>query len=119
MSNYMKAKALTDKEFNRISKALADPIRLQILEKAVAKGRMSCHDVCEMFPVTNATISHHTKELFDANLVERRKEGQFVYFEVNREVMDAYLGELQRRFGQKTAPKTVAVRLRAARPTGS
>jgi len=98
----MKTKALTDKEFNRISKALADPIRVQILEKSVAKGRMSCHDVCEMFPVTNATISHHTKELFDADLIERRKEGQFVYYEVNSLMVNAYLQELQRRLGAKT-----------------
>jgi ArsR family transcriptional regulator len=47
--------------------------------------------------VSQATISHHLKELATAGLLERRKDGQFAYYSFKREVMAAYLDELSTR----------------------
>lgn len=90
---------LTASEFTRISKALADPHRSEILEKAAAVGELSCSHLCTQFSVSQATISHHLKELATAGLLERRKDGQFAYFKFRSDVMAAYVEELERRMG--------------------
>jgi ArsR family transcriptional regulator, arsenate/arsenite/antimonite-responsive transcriptional repressor len=83
----------------RISKALADPQRCDILTRAAAAGELSCAAIVAEFSVSQATISHHLKELSTAGLLERRKEGQFAHYRFRPEIMAAYLAELQRRMG--------------------
>ncbi|HEX8422203.1 MAG TPA: metalloregulator ArsR/SmtB family transcription factor [Pyrinomonadaceae bacterium] len=92
-------------QFQRIAKALADPRRFEILEVNVTAGdEMCCGEVVECFPVAQATVSHHLKELTDAGLVETRAEGQFKLLRARPEVLAEYIGELQRRVGaQRTA----------------
>lgn len=88
---------LTATEFTRIARALADPQRCEILESAAAAGEISCAVIANKCPVSQATCSHHLKELANAGLLERRKEGQFGYYRFLPEVMEAYVDELQRR----------------------
>jgi len=63
----------------RISKALADETRLRIFEAISARGRMNCGEIVSLRGVTPATVSHHLRILADAELIECRREGQFVY----------------------------------------
>jgi ArsR family transcriptional regulator, arsenate/arsenite/antimonite-responsive transcriptional repressor len=88
---------LTSLEFNRIAKALSDPQRCEMLEKISESSELSCAAICEKFPLTQATISHHLKELLTAGLVDRRKEGQFGYYRFCPDAMAAYVDELKRR----------------------
>ncbi len=90
---------IDDTDFNRIAKALADPQRREILERtaAASAGEMCCSEILAECPVSQATISHHLKELATAGLLERRKRGQFAYFHFRPEIMNAYLEELSRR----------------------
>ena len=67
------------KKIERISKALADETRLQIFGAIAAKRDMTCGELVTMRRVTPATVSHHLKILLDAELIECRKEGQFVH----------------------------------------
>ena len=87
---------LTASDFSRIAKALADPQRCEILER-IAAGELCCSEIVAECAVSQATISHHLKELATAGLLERRKKGQFAYFNFRPEVMAAYLEELGRR----------------------
>lgn len=89
---------LATEEFDRISKALADPQRREILQKLVAR-RMNCSDVHAMFNVSQPTVSHHLKELATAGILDKEKQGQFCFYQVNAEVLTAYVTELQRRLG--------------------
>src|SRR5467141_1855708 len=89
---------LATEEFDRISKALADPQRREILQKLVAR-RMNCSDVHALFDVSQPTVSHHLKELATAHVVEKDKQGQFCFYHVNNDVLSAYVSELQRRLG--------------------
>ena len=85
-------------QFQRIAKALADPRRFEILEVITgAGGELCCGDVVECFPVAQATVSHHLKELTDAGLVETRSEGQFKYLRARTDVLAQYADELKRR----------------------
>ncbi len=90
---------LATEEFDRISKALADPQRRAILQKLAMTGKLNCSDVQSFFEVSQPTISHHLKELSIAGVVEREKQGQFCYYHVNSDVLSAYITELQRRLG--------------------
>lgn len=86
-------------QFQRIAKALADPRRFEILEVIAAGEEMCCGEVVEKFPVAQATVSHHIKELADAGLIETRAEGQFKYLRARPEVLAEYVEQLARRVG--------------------
>ena len=91
-------------QFQRIAKALADPRRFKILEVIAASGEMCCGDVAECFPVAQATVSHHLKELNDAGLIEMRAEGQFKYLRARPESLAEYVEQLSSRVGFQKNP---------------
>src|SRR5262245_7058703 len=90
---------MDNRRFQKVAKALADPRRFEIFQKIVtasAEG-MHCGAVCEELPVSQATVSHHLKELTEAGLLETRSAGQFKYWSANIDVMNEYIDELQNR----------------------
>ncbi|GAC1446184.1 MAG: metalloregulator ArsR/SmtB family transcription factor [Pyrinomonadaceae bacterium] len=91
-------------QFQRIAKALADPRRFEILEVIAAGGEMCCGEVVERFPVAQATVSHHLKELTDAGLIETRSKGQFKYLRACPEVLTEYVKQLSARMGVRQMP---------------
>lgn len=99
---------LTEKQFDLIAKALADPRRMQVLEVIAGERECPCQKLREEFPVSKATISHHIKELVRAGLVEAHRDGQFLHCEVRREMLEAYTAELLRRAGGKGPITSVA-----------
>jgi ArsR family transcriptional regulator len=84
-------------QFQRIAKALADPRRFEILEHIAKQSEVGCRRLCGCFPVRQATISHHLKELASAGLVESRRDGQFVYYRTRPAVLETYMAELRRK----------------------
>lgn len=68
-------------------KALADPIRREILN-LLKKGKMSAGDISNHFPVTAASISRHLSVLKDADLIRDRREGKFIFYELNTSVLE-------------------------------
>jgi ArsR family transcriptional regulator, arsenate/arsenite/antimonite-responsive transcriptional repressor len=89
--------ALTAKQFELVAKALADPRRMALLESIGSEREYSCQKLCMEFPVSKGTVSHHMKELVRAGLIQSRREGQYRFYEVRREVLAAYTAELMRR----------------------
>jgi ArsR family transcriptional regulator len=88
---------LTAREFQAVAKALADPRRMALLEAIGSEREYSCQKLCSHAGVTKGTVSHHVRELLRAGLIEERKEGQYAFYEVRREVLAAYAAELLRR----------------------
>jgi ArsR family transcriptional regulator len=86
--------ALTSEQFNRITKALADPRRFEILQRIADCKEMACNDLKSDLPITPATLSHHIKELSDAGLIELRREGKFMHMQLRRSVWKEYLARL-------------------------
>ena len=91
--------------FHKIAKALADPRRFEIFETIAAGEEMCCGSISDCFPVSQATVSHHLKELADAGLIEARSEGQFKYFSARRDVLASYVDELTGRISKKPRAK--------------
>ncbi len=88
---------MTNDQFHRINKVLGDPTRFEILEQMAASDELPCAKLAEQLPVSQATISHHLKELDAAGLIEARREGKFAYFRLKRKVWNEYLKEIRRR----------------------
>lgn len=68
-------------------KALSDPIRREILN-LLKKGRMSAGDIVDKFDVTGASISRHLSVLKDADLIRDKREGKYIYYELNASVLE-------------------------------
>jgi ArsR family transcriptional regulator len=98
-----KAKTTTELapgQFTRIAKALADPRRFAMLETISSALECPNQALCDGFPVSKATVSHHLKELVQAGLVEPEREGQYVTYRVRSDVVNAYAAEVFRRLGK-------------------
>jgi len=93
---------MDQKELARISKALSDPTRLRIFEGLSSKKEMFCGQVVEQCGLTPGTISHHLKILADANLIETRREGQFIYMRSKPETIRDYGRALAKMAGKKS-----------------
>ncbi len=66
-----------------VAKALADPIRVQLVDVLRAHAGEVC--VCELTPlfdVSQPTVSHHLKVLRDAGLVGVERRGLWAYYYV-------------------------------------
>ena len=85
---------MDSEQFRRISKALADPRRYEILSRIGKCRELACSQVRGELPITAATLSHHIKELVNAGLIEVRREGQFVHMKLRRKVWREYLSRL-------------------------
>ncbi len=81
---------MTTAEVAKISKALADPTRLQIYEEIAARPDLYCGEIIEKYELSPGTVSHHLKILLEAGLIECRREGQFVHNRAVPETMRAY-----------------------------
>ena len=68
-------------------KALSDPIRREILN-LLKQGRMSAGDIVERFEVTGASISRHLSVLKEADLIRDKREGKYIYYELNASVLE-------------------------------
>jgi ArsR family transcriptional regulator, arsenate/arsenite/antimonite-responsive transcriptional repressor len=99
---------MDQKELARIAKALSDPTRLRIFQSVSSAGEMFCGQVVERCGLSPGTTSHHLKILSDANLIETRREGQFVYMKPRPETIREYGRALAKLARQKAAGKTKA-----------
>ena len=85
-------------------KALADPVRLSILEFlwspsaqefGTQEGICAC-DVQDFLGVTQPTVSYHMKILIQAGLVTAQKRGKWVYYECITEGLTEVIEYLDR-----------------------
>lgn len=88
---------LDGEAFLRIAKALSDPNRLEILERVAAEGDITCADLLGSFSISQATMSHHLRELREVGLLACEKDGKCVRLRLVAGAMAAYRDELARR----------------------
>ena len=83
---------MSNSEIEKISKALGDPYRLQIIEAVKNRtGQMQCSAINDMLDLAQPTISHHIRQLVDAGLLVAQKDGRTTSYEINHVVMNDYI----------------------------
>lgn len=86
---------MDSKKFERISKALSDPNRIVILQKfRKKKDCLHCSEIHDMLDLAQPSISHHLKQLVDADLLIPEKEGRNLKYALNKAVLDDYIAFL-------------------------
>jgi ArsR family transcriptional regulator, arsenate/arsenite/antimonite-responsive transcriptional repressor len=78
-----------------IAKAIADPVRLQLVDVLRKHAGKVC--VCELVPLfdlAQPTVSHHLRVLREAGLIESEKRGLWAYYYVLPGTLDELAGWL-------------------------
>lgn len=68
-------------------KALSDPTRREILN-LLKKGSLSAGEISEHFSVSFAAISRHLSVLKEADLIRDKRDGKYIYYELNASVLE-------------------------------
>jgi ArsR family transcriptional regulator len=75
-----------------VFRALADPVRLELLARVAAYGPVCVCHLEEQLPYSQSRISKHLGTLRRAGLVSARREGSWAYYETSEEML-ALAGE--------------------------
>ena len=78
-------------------RALADPLRLKIVELLRSQELCVC-ELCERLNVNQSKLSFHLKHLKEASLVSSRQEGRWMYYSLNAfqfKLLEEYLTKYQ------------------------
>ena len=68
-------------------RARADPTRREILN-LLKGGRLSAGEITEHFPMTAAAVSRHLSVLKEADLIRDKREGKYIYYDMNASVLE-------------------------------
>jgi len=80
------------KKIEKISKALGDPYRLSIVDSIrKQKDWMTCTCILGNYDLAQSTMSHHLKQLVDADILVAEKDGRNARYLINQETMEEYV----------------------------
>lgn len=82
-----------------VFKALSDENRQRMLLALEENGEMSVGQLVERFGLSQPTMSHHLGVLKNAGLVNDRREGQFIYYSINRNWLSECCNDYLSHFG--------------------
>ena len=75
---------------NQTLKALADPVRRNILEM-LKQGPKSAGEIAQAFELAPATVSYHLSQLKKAGLLLEEKKKNFIYYSLDITVFEEIL----------------------------
>lgn len=76
-------------------KAIADPVRLDLLMRVASVPEMPCTVLVEEAHIAKSTVSYHMRTLRTAGLIEVRKEGRNYFYTFLPDSMHALTSALQ------------------------
>lgn len=74
-------------EYASLFKVLADETRLKIIDM-LSCGELCACKILESFKITQPTLSYHMKILCDSGLVSGRRDGIWMNYSINSELLD-------------------------------
>jgi ArsR family transcriptional regulator len=96
------------RELAKVLKALSDETRLRVVNLILERECCVC-EVMQALGISQTRASRNLSLLCDAGLLERRKEGLWTLYSVNREDLPAHLAELLDAVHQTLATDRAAV----------
>jgi ArsR family transcriptional regulator len=80
--------ALDAERLARIAKALAEPVRVNILDVLRRHGDAVCQcELVPLFDIPQSTLSHHVTKLVKAGLVEVERRHKWAYYSVSPDAL--------------------------------
>ena len=71
-----------------VAKALAEPLRVNILDVLRRHGEPLCQcELVPLFDIPQSTLSHHVNKLVGAGLVEVERRHKWVYYSVSTDAL--------------------------------
>lgn len=77
--------------YKKLFKAIASDERIEILRLLKQNGEMFAQDIEKHFYMEQSTASHHLNTLLKAGAVKNRKSGRYIYYSLNKTVIDEIL----------------------------
>lgn len=79
--------ALASEQARQLLKALADPVRLDVVQ-ALAHGERCVCELTEQLNLAQSRLSFHLKVLREAGLIAAREQGRWVYYSLRPEAIE-------------------------------
>ena len=76
------------KQYAYLLKALSDETRIKIVDM-LSKGELCACNILEEFKITQPTLSYHMKTLSDSGLVSARRDGVWMKYSINRDILES------------------------------
>ena len=70
-----------------VAKALADPVRVQLLDAIRQRDEVCQCDLHPLFDLSQPTISHHLRKLADAGLIRVERRGRWAYYSTDHDAL--------------------------------
>ena len=100
------AEPLEQQRARQLLKALADPLRLDLVQALSGGERCVCDLVADL-NLAQSRLSFHLKVMREAGLIEARVEGRWIYYRLRRDALDGlqgWLGALAAGCSEPAAP---------------
>ncbi len=86
-------------------RALAEPVRLDMLRQIASVTEMPCTALQEHTGLAKSTVSYHIKILHEADLIDVRRQGRNFFYTADRDVIRSRLPGFLARVGVPRRPR--------------
>lgn len=108
---------MNQEEASSLCKVLGDPTRLRILSMLATGERCVC-EFPSVIGISQPAISHHLRRLREVGLVREERRGQWVYYRMQTDRLDALCTNLSRLSQWDPAPIGSSMSCEPISPTG-
>jgi len=75
-------------DVTEVFRALGDPVRLRIVSMLAERGEQCVCKIVEELAMGQPAVSHHLARLRYAGLIRARKQGQWVHYSLNADMLE-------------------------------
>lgn len=105
MTQHAVEDASVDQTYASTFRALAEPVRLDMLREIASVSEMPCTVLQEHTGLAKSTVSHHIKILQEAGLISVRRQGRRFFYTADREAFRSLLPGFLGRVGVPRRPR--------------
>lgn len=91
-------------QYASMCKAIVNPIRLKIIE-TIGGNRMNASDIQARLNISKSNLSNHLNALFQVGVLDRVKEGSFIFYSLAEPELLAALAKMRSAIGSIASKK--------------